>query len=89
MPLRGGLSDDCRIICEAADGEHVVIKGSERITGWCHDEGTVWKVCIDNAFFHGFNPYIHPVKGDWIVGPFHKERSQFSWDMGEGAGSGY
>lgn len=27
------------------------------------------KVCIDNAFFHGFNPYIHPVKGDWIVGP--------------------
>lgn len=68
-PLRGGLSDDCRIIYEAAAGEHVVIKGSERITGWCHDRDGVWKVCIDNTFFGGFNPYTHLIKGDWIVGP--------------------
>lgn len=68
-PLRGGLSDDCRIIYEAAAGERVVIKGSERITGWRHDKGTVWKVCIDNTFFREFNPYAHPVRGDWIVAP--------------------
>lgn len=68
-PQRGGLSDDCRITYEAAVGEHVVIKGSERITGWLHDEGDVWKVCIDNELFHGFNPYTHPVRGDWIVDP--------------------
>ncbi len=33
-PRNGGLSDDCRIVYEAAEGEHAVIKGSERITGW-------------------------------------------------------
>lgn len=68
-PRNGGLSDDCRITYEAAEGEHVVIKGSERITGWSPVTGTVWKVCIENDFFSGFNPYEHPVKGDWIVGP--------------------
>ena len=33
-PRCGGLSDTCRITYEAAPGEHVVIKGSEIITGW-------------------------------------------------------
>lgn len=68
-PRNGGLNDDCRIIYEAAEGEHAIIKGSERITGWSHVKGNVWKVCIDNGFFGAFNPYAHPVKGDWIVGP--------------------
>ncbi|MCM1182862.1 MAG: right-handed parallel beta-helix repeat-containing protein [Roseburia sp.] len=68
-PQRGGLNDGCRIVYEAAAGEHVVIKGSERIKGWSRDRGDVWKVCIDNDFFHGFNPYTHSVKGDWIVAP--------------------
>ena len=68
-PQRGGLNDGCRITYEAAAREHVIIKGSERITGWSRDEGDVWKVSIDNAFFQGFNPYTHPVKGDWIVAP--------------------
>ena len=43
-PRRGGLSDQRRITYEAAAGEHVVIKGSERVTGWEFVEGTVWKV---------------------------------------------
>ncbi|MEO6996789.1 MAG: DUF1565 domain-containing protein, partial [Terracoccus sp.] len=33
-PARGGLSDLRRITYEAADGGRVVIKGSERVTGW-------------------------------------------------------
>lgn len=33
-PRRGGLSDQRRITYTAADGEHVVIKGSERVTSW-------------------------------------------------------
>ena len=33
-PRRGGLSDQRRITYEAAAGEHVVIKGSEPVTGW-------------------------------------------------------
>lgn len=33
-PTRGGISDSCRIVYTAASGEHVVIKGSERIDCW-------------------------------------------------------
>ena len=72
-PRNGGLSDSCRIVYEAAEGEHAVIKGSERITGWSRVQGNVWKVCLDNGFFGAFNPYACPVKGDWIVGPLDCE----------------
>lgn len=72
-PQNGGLNDRCRIIYEAASGESVAISGSERITGWQHISENVWKVCIDNAFFGGFNPYEKTIKGDWIVSPFDYE----------------
>ena len=36
-PPRGGLSDQRRITYEAAPGEHVVVKGSERVEGWERD----------------------------------------------------
>src|SRR4051812_21721976 len=42
-PRRGGLSDQRRITYEAAAGEHVVIKGSEQVTGGEQLEGTVWR----------------------------------------------
>jgi hypothetical protein len=42
-PRRGGLSDNRRITYQAAAGEHVVIKGSERVIGWQADGGTVWR----------------------------------------------
>ena len=69
-PKNGGLSEDCRIIYEAAEGEHVTIKGSERITGWENIEGTVWKVSVPNEMFGGFNPYETEIFGDWIVAPY-------------------
>ncbi len=68
-PRNGGMSDSCRIVYEAAAGEHAVIKGSERVTGWSRVAGNVWKVSLDCGFFGDFNPYTHPVKGDWIVAP--------------------
>ena len=68
-PKRGGLSDGCRIVYEAAPGEHVVIKGSERIAGWENLEGTVWKVTIPNAFFGDENPFATELNGDWLVQP--------------------
>ena len=43
-PRRGGLSDQRRIKYQAASGEHVVIKGSEPVTGWVPAGGTVWRV---------------------------------------------
>lgn len=71
-PRNGGLSDSCRIVYEAAAGEHVVIKGSERITGWEQVEGSVWKVCLPNDMFGQYHPYKKEVFGDWIVDPFEK-----------------
>ncbi|MGK5684201.1 right-handed parallel beta-helix repeat-containing protein [Actinoplanes sp. URMC 104] len=66
-PRRGGLSDARRITYRAAEGEHVVIKGSERVTGWENDGGTVWRVSVPNTLFGDFNPYAQEVSGDWIV----------------------
>jgi hypothetical protein len=68
-PRNGGLSDSRRITYQAADGEHVVIKGSERITDWVNDGGTVWKAVVGNAVFGDFNPYAEEVAGDWVVRP--------------------
>jgi hypothetical protein len=66
-PVRGGLSDQRRITYEAAAGERVVIKGSERITDWARQDGTVWRVVVPNSLFGGFNPFAEEVAGDWLV----------------------
>lgn len=66
-PVRGGLSDARRITFQAADGEHVVVTGAERITSWKPVDGNVWSTTIDNSLFGDFNPYLETVDGDWIV----------------------
>lgn len=66
-PQHPGLSDWRRITYKAADGEKVVIKGSEQIDTWEKQDGTVWKVVIPNTFFKDFNPYKEEIFGDWIV----------------------
>ena len=68
-PQNGGLTDVLRITYEAAPNEHVVIKGSERITGWEPVEGGVWKAVLPNAFFGDYNPYCESLYGDWLVDP--------------------
>ncbi len=65
-PLRGGESDDRRITYQAADGEKVVIKGSEIMKGWERVKGGVWKVVIDNGFFGDYNPFKDSIHGDWF-----------------------
>ena len=69
QPQRGGVSDQRRITYQAAAGEHVVIKGSERVTGWTPADGTVWSVSVPNTLFGSFNPYAEEINGDWIVYP--------------------
>ncbi|MGC0272708.1 right-handed parallel beta-helix repeat-containing protein [Pseudactinotalea sp. Z1739] len=68
-PAHGGRSDRRRITYQAADGEQVVIKGSEQITGWERDGGTVWRATIDNSLFGEFNPFAETVSGDWVLYP--------------------
>lgn len=56
-PRRGGLSDQRRITYEAAPGEHVVIKGSERVRGWEPEGATVWRASLPNSLFDSYNPF--------------------------------
>ncbi len=65
-PPRGGTSERKRIVYQAARGEKVEIKGSERVTSWVKAEGEVWKVTLPNSFFGGFNPYQDLIRGDWF-----------------------
>jgi len=70
-PRRGGLSGTRRITYQAASGEHVVIKGSEPVTGWEREPGggTVWRASVPNAVFGGWNPFAEEIAGDWLVEP--------------------
>jgi hypothetical protein len=69
QPRRGGLSDLRRITYTAAAGEHVVIKGSEQVTGWERVSDNVWTVAVPNSLFGSFNPFAEEIAGDWIVYP--------------------
>ena len=70
-PRRGGLSGTRRVTYQAAAGEHVVIKGSEPVTGWVREPGggTVWRVSVPGALFGDWNPFAQEVAGDWLVEP--------------------
>lgn len=65
-PLNGGLNDLLRILYRAADGEEVLIKGSEIIRDWNQLAGSVWSVEIPNSFFGNYNPYSDLLTGDWL-----------------------
>ena len=68
-PDHGGNDEESRIVFEAAEGEHPIIKGSEVVTDWEHVSGKVWKKVVPNSIFGNFNPFAIPVFGDWLVGP--------------------
>ncbi|MDH7461737.1 right-handed parallel beta-helix repeat-containing protein [Chitinophagaceae bacterium 26-R-25] len=72
-PPRGGISDQERIVYQAAKGENVTIKGSEIIKGWRRVGDNTWEVKITNTFFGKFNPYKVVINGDWFV-PTPKDR---------------
>lgn len=66
-PAHSGYSNISRITYEAAEGEKVIIKGSERMQNWELVEGTVWKSVIPNKFFGDYNPYKEILTGDWFM----------------------
>ena len=68
-PRCGGLHESLRIVYEAAEGEKVVIKGSEIVTDWEPVEGSVWRKTLPNTFFGDWNPYEQIIYGDWFENP--------------------
>ncbi len=65
-PVRGGQSDQNRIVYQAAPGEKVVVKGSEVVKDWQKVQNDAWKVTLPNSFFGTFNPYSDLIRGDWF-----------------------
>ena len=68
-PNFGGESEKNRIIYRAAEGEKVVIKGSEQIASWEKLNDGVWKVELPNEMFGSYNPYGQVIDGDWLLSP--------------------
>lgn len=68
-PKNGGISEDCRIVYQAAEGECPVIKGSEVVAQWTHVRDNVWMASVPNAWFGGYNPYDRKLSGDWFIDP--------------------
>lgn len=68
-PKNGGTSDHNRIIYEAVEGEHPIIKGSEVVIGWEREKDTVWKTTVPNTMFGEWNPFELKVEGDWLIDP--------------------
>ena len=54
------------IVYRAAEGEHVVITGSEEVTGWEKEDG-LWTVSVPNSVFGPRHPYQERVWGDWKI----------------------
>ena len=67
-PERGARSEFQRITYEAAEGEKVVIKGSEIVSGW-KNEGACYSVKVNNELFGDWNPYAELIDGDWMQKP--------------------
>lgn len=55
-----------RITFRAADGERVIIKGSEEVTAWEQYSETIYKAVVPNSIFHDYNPYTDTLWGDWF-----------------------
>jgi alpha-N-arabinofuranosidase len=66
-PPRGGRSDAERITYQAAADGTVEILGSEPVSGWEREAGTVWKVSVPATVFGGFNPFAERIRGDWFL----------------------
>ncbi|MCM1025461.1 MAG: right-handed parallel beta-helix repeat-containing protein [Roseburia sp.] len=68
-PLYGGVNDNCRVTYQAAEGEHVAIRGSEEVKNWKRLENGVWQAEVSNRLFGDFNPFAEKIQGDWLVDP--------------------
>ena len=80
-PSWGGTSNNRRITYTAAEGEKVIIKGSEVVDLWEQVEGSVYKTVVENSLFGDFNPYAVAIYGDWFLDPDPNERYVHAGDV--------
>lgn len=83
-PEYGARNEIGRITYTAAEGEKVVIKGSEEVSGWVCN-GSVWHISVENSIFGALNPYAEEIDGDWMQKPLdHKRHTGTVYLDGEG-----
>jgi len=82
-PPRGGKSDENRIVYQAAEGENVVITGSEVVNNWTKESGDVWKVEVPNSLFGDFNPFAQIIVADWFDPKGRKHHTGCVYQDGE------
>lgn len=68
-PSNSGRSNLHRIVYTAAEGEKVIIKGSEIISEWTHVKDNIYLAKVDNSMFGDYNPYATTISGDWCIYP--------------------
>ena len=68
-PANGARTDANRITYTAAEGEKVIIKGSEIVEGFEKNADGTWSVNVDNSIFGKENPFAIEINGDWLVRP--------------------
>lgn len=68
-PQNGARTANARITYKAADGEKVVIKGSEPVSSWVQLLDGVWRTVVDAEVFGDFNPFAETLDGDWLMEP--------------------
>ncbi len=67
-PMHSGVSEKKRITYCAAEGEQVIIKGSEVVENW-EKQGDCYVKAIPNAWFGDNNPFAEKLQGDWLKRP--------------------
>ena len=65
-PSIGGESDARRISFLAAEGEHVVICGSEAVPDWTACGNDIWRKRLDDNLFSDGHPFRDRLGGDWF-----------------------
>lgn len=68
-PANGARTALNRITYTAAEGEKVIIKGSEIVEGFEKNPDGTWSTAVCNSMFGKENPFAVEIKGDWIVRP--------------------
>ncbi len=66
-PEHGARNEIGRITYTAAEGEQVIIKGSEILTGWQKNDDGTWTASVSNDLFGDYNPYATEINGDWMI----------------------
>ena len=67
-PAHGGVNEKQCITYRAADGETVIIKGSEVAKNW-EKQNELWVCTVSNSMFSDGNPFAEKLMGDWLNTP--------------------